>query len=126
LAGLAISGAETAPSKPPPAILLVSHDTGRGGAQRCLLELSHVLKNGVGRHVELPTCSDGEFMPEFERIAPVGRLHRGGGDIRTAANALISDFKSRRPNGLILVNTSAIADVYHALGDQTVRDAVGS
>jgi glycosyltransferase involved in cell wall biosynthesis len=102
----------------------MSHDTERAGAQRCLLELAHVLKKDFGRQVELATAGDGELWPEFERIAPMVRLHRDGPGIRTAANVLVSEFKNRRPEGLIVVNTAAIADIYRALEDQGVRDAL--
>ena len=107
----------------PRPVLLVSHDTRLAGAQRCLLELAHVLKNERGRRVELASCGDGELLSEFEQIAPVARLHDRDGGVRSAANALVSAFKRRFPDGLILVNTSAIADVYRALDDQGVRDA---
>lgn len=108
----------------PLATLLISHDARCGGAQRCLIEVAHVLKNELGRHVELATCADGELLPELERIAPVARLHAGEGDIRAAASTLVSKFRSRWPDGRIVVNTSAVADVYRALEDTALRDAL--
>src|SRR6185503_4811836 len=108
----------------PSHVLLVSHDAALAGAQICVRELAHVLRHELGREVELAVCGDGELLDSLSALGPLTRLHDAPGGIRRAAGDCFREFRRRAPAGVILVNTAAVPEVYAALDDQGLRDAV--
>jgi glycosyltransferase involved in cell wall biosynthesis len=108
----------------PSHVLLVSHDAALAGAPICVRELAHVLRHELGRVVELAVCGDGDLLDSLAALGPLTRLHDSPAGIRRAAGDCFRDFRRRAPAGLILVNTAAVPEVFAALDDQGLRDAV--